>query len=194
MTVWFTADPHLYHQKVAEIRGFTTVDEFNAAWMDSCSSLRKNDQLWILGDLTGGGHLIEALNLIGRLPGELHLILGNHDGAHPMYRDSHRKMALYYPTFTSVQLHARKSLEGTNVLLSHFPYSGDHSPNDRFREWRLRDYGTPVVHGHTHQESVLTTGLSRWQDMERFPGSNQIHVGWDTWHEPVADHVVAMYL
>lgn len=184
MTDYVTTDPHLCHDRVAEIRGFKDSAEHNAAWMDSCSALRKNDQLWILGDLTGGGHLAEALNLVGRLPCELHLVLGNHCPAHPMHRDSHRKLGLYFPTFTSVQLHARKAIDGRRVLMSHYPYQGDRG-EDRHTQWRLPDLGVPIIHGHTHQELVLTHTAR---------GTTQIHAGWDTWHEPVPTETLAYYL
>ena len=184
MTDYITSDPHLGHQRVAELRGYSSVESHNEAWMDSCSALRKGDQLWILGDLTGGGRLAEALNLLGRLPAGLHLVLGNHDQAHPMHRDSHRRMGLYYPTFTSVQLHARKSIAGTRVLLSHYPYTGDRGP-DRDTQWRLPDEGRPLLHGHTHVPLALSKSLK---------GTHQIHVGWDTWHRPVPVELLADFL
>lgn len=178
--IYFTSDLHLCHAKVAEIRGFATTAEHDARIATSWAAVVKpHDQVWVLGDLTGGGHLDEALALIAALPGEKHLILGNHDQAHPMHRDSHRKMARYFPTFTSVQLHARKSIGGLRVMLSHYPYDGDHTDTDRDTQWRLRDCGTPILHGHTHSEFSLTNST--------FAGTVQVHVGWDAWFKPVSE-------
>jgi calcineurin-like phosphoesterase family protein len=184
---FLTSDPHLFHEKVAGIRGFATVADHNAAWMDSCAGLKKNDQLWILGDLTGGGHIPEALNLLGMLPCELHLILGNHDAAHPMHRDSHRRQSVLFPTFASVQVHARKSIAGHRVLLSHFPFTGDTEGRDEDRDlqWRLPDLGTPILHGHTHSEFGRSVSAL---------GTPQIHVGWDAWRQPMEANVLARLL
>ena len=100
--------------------------------------------------------------------GKLHLT-GN---CHPMYRDSHKRMAMYFPTFASVQLHARKSIGGTRVLLSHFPYQGggDHTAEDRFNQWRLPDLGVPLIHGHTHSDILLSKTPK---------GTIQVNVAWE---------------
>ena len=58
------------------------------------------------------------------------------------------------------------------MLLSHFPYDGDHTTTDREQQYRLRDLGLPIVHGHTHAAKIVT----RSQE-----GTLQVHVGWDTW-------------
>ena len=117
-----------------------------------------------------------AINLLATLPGTKRLILGNHDPAHPMYRDSHKHMAMYYPTFDSVQLHARKSVGGTRVLMSHMPYSGDHSETDRFEQWRLPDLGEPLIHGHTHHWYALSQSSTN---------TLQINVAWEAWRKLV---------
>lgn len=90
-----------------------------------------------------------------------------------MHQDSHRKLGRYFPTFASVQQSARRRIRGREVLLSHFPYQGDHSAEDRHTQWRLRNEGLPLLHGHTHSNLV------------RLNQDNVIHVGWDAWHRLV---------
>lgn len=178
MTEWLTSDPHLGHALVAGIRGFDNPDGHDAVWSDAfAATVKKNDNVWILGDLTGGGKLDYALNTLDLLPGKKHLILGNHDPAHPLNRGSHNVFKRYFPTFESVQLHARKSVAGVRVLLSHFPYLGDTDGRtfDRFSQWRLPNEGQTLVHGHTHTSRVLS----------RASGTTQVHVGWDTWYQLV---------
>ena len=176
MTEFLTSDPHLFHPLLATLRGFESPADFNEMWADHwAQTVTKRDNVWILGDLTGGGHVAEALNLLARLPGRKHLILGNHDPAHPLNRDSHNKVGMYYPTFTSVQTFARKNIGGISTLLSHFPYSSgvnDHNPDreDRFNQWRLPDLGTPLIHGHTHS----SIGLS-----QSSKGTLQVNVAWE---------------
>ena len=88
--------------------------------------------------------------LAGRLNGEIHLIAGNHDAAWPGHRDSFKHQREWLDHFASVQPFARRRIEGQDVMLSHFPYAGDHTDEDRFVQYRLRDTGGWLIHGHTH--------------------------------------------
>lgn len=169
--IWVMSDPHLFHLKVSYLRGFATPEDFNQAFIDDwLEKVGPKDQGWLLGDLTGGGHLDEALELLKNLPGEKHLIIGNHDSCFPDHRDSHRRLKKYYDVFESVQLHARRSINGVRVLVSHFPYAGDHTAEARYDQWRLPDYGMPIVHGHTHSSDILS---------RTDKGTLQINVAWE---------------
>jgi calcineurin-like phosphoesterase family protein len=181
MSVYFTSDLHLGHLKVVKERGFDDPDAHDVAIYDSLeTTLKRGDQLWILGDMTVGGSAAEAAALFGlgaiAAPAhgiELHLIAGNHDSCHPMAnRNSHNRLSAFLTTFTSVQLFARRKIAGQPVLLSHFPYEGDHSETDRGVQYRLRDQGEWLLHGHTHSSA-------------RADGTKQLHVGWDAWSRPV---------
>lgn len=168
--IWVMSDAHLFHLLVSTLRGYT-VEEFTKIFVDDwMSKVRPKDQVWLLGDLTGGGHLDEAFALLKSLPGEKHLIIGNHDGCFPGHRNSHRRLKRYFEVFESVQLHARRSINGTNVMVSHFPYYGDHTEIMRYDEWRLPDIGIPLIHGHTHSSEILSFTLN---------GTPQINVSWE---------------
>jgi calcineurin-like phosphoesterase family protein len=115
------------------------------------------------------------LEWIARRPGEKHLVPGNHDGIHPSSRDSHKWFPEYLQVFSSVQPFVRRKIAGQSVLLSHFPYEGEgqREGGDRFTQYRLRDEGLPVLHGHVHDDEKQTeTG---W-------GTTQLHVGLDAWN------------
>lgn len=171
----FTSDLHLGHDSVARLRGFDDATEQDAEIAKRWRSVvRSEDSVWILGDLS-----LEKPELwvdyMGALPGRKHLILGNHDKAHPLFRNSHTQQAKYFRMFESVQTAARKYLhvrgERLEVLLSHFPYKGDHDGADvldRHNQWRLRDEGLWLLHGHTHSKRRHTM----WR---------QMHVGLDAW-------------
>jgi calcineurin-like phosphoesterase family protein len=182
MSVWFTSDLHLGHARVTEDRGFATPDDHDKAIFDSIlTNVRRGDQLWILGDLTVGGRGAEdralcELNVFRNVTGiELHLIPGNHDSVHPMAnRNSHNRLRAFLEVFESVQLFARRKIARQTVLMSHFPYVGDHTEVDRGVKFRLQDDGDWLLHGHTH------SGYTRDADSDR-----QIHVGWDAWNKPV---------
>lgn len=36
------------------------------------------------------------------------------------------------------------------ALFSHFPYTGDHTSDDRYADLRALDSGGPIIHGHVH--------------------------------------------
>lgn len=176
MSVWFTSDLHLGHRFVAGIRGFNDVGDHDAAIMDNWRKvIRNDDQVWVLGDLAVSSPT-RALEQIASLPGIKHLIAGNHDGCHPMHRDSHKWQPKYLTAFASVQPFARRRIDGREVLLSHFPYSKDRH-EARYMQYRLRDEGAWLLHGHTH-------GSERQEGRE-------IHVGVDAWGlAPVPSHVI----
>lgn len=181
--VWYTSDLHLQHQKVAEIRGFDSTAEHDAVvagnWV---GHINDDDIVWVLGDLTvSSGKIDYALELISTLPGTKHLVAGNHDECHSLHSKAHKWQRKYLEAFETVQTFATRKVDGSRFLMSHFPINGDRG-EDRFAEYRLRDAGIPVVHGHTH----LPTMASR-----SHLGTPQVHVGLDAWDlSPVPEEAV----
>ena len=171
MTTYFTSDVHFIHPRVSQIRGFASPGEHDAAVVSSIRSVvTAHDELFIVGDLNVGRYS-EALALAQTLPGTKHLILGNHDVAFPGLRGHHSKLRAALEVFETVQLHDQIRTAVGPVMISHFPYTGDHGP-DRFTEWRLRDSGRPIIHGHTHGTEKVTRTKA---------GTVQVHVGLDAW-------------
>lgn len=184
--VWFTSDLHIGHRRVAEHR-FPVDLHARIPWQDEemvkikvkhhDQTLAENwdervqlgDHVWVLGDLSAGGKAatLNAIEWIRARPGIKHLVPGNHCPVHPMYRDSWKWQSWYFGIFESIQMAARRRIMGREVLLSHFPYRVDHTEVARFNQWRLRDEGLILMHGHTHSA-------------ERLAG-REIHVGVDAW-------------
>jgi calcineurin-like phosphoesterase family protein len=178
--VLYSADTHFNHPFVAGTRGFDTAEAHDEYLIEQFNlRVHKKDHLWILGDLNHGS-LTEGLAQASRLNGVKHLVLGNHDTAHPMHKRSHSQMKRYMEVFESVHLHEQHLIAGKRVNLSHFPYRGDHKPEDRHTQWRLRDEGLPLLHGHVHAEFMLS--------------ENQFNVGVDFGTAPVAREHVEMWL
>lgn len=177
MSVWFTSDLHFGHRFVSGLRGFDSAVDHDQHLIDRWTrNVSKNDQVWVLGDIAVSSPT-SALEIIHSLPGVKHLIAGNHDGCHPMHRDSHKWQPKYLAAFASVQPFARRRIDGAEVLLSHFPYSKDRH-EARYMQYRLRDEGAWLLHGHTHGP-------------ERMEG-REIHVGLDAWDmSPVPIHTIA---
>ncbi|MGN7186970.1 metallophosphoesterase [Microbacterium enclense] len=180
---FYTSDPHLGHPMLAGLRGFLTDGEPDTAAHDAWyadmwrSQVTKRDVVYVLGDLTVGGIGQEsrALDLIASLPGRKVFIAGNHDRVHPAHRESMKPgvQARWLDVFDAVHPFAlrRVTVEGQrrHVHLSHFPLFGDHTREDRFDEWRLKDHGGWLLHGHTHNPT------------QRVHDSRQLHVGIDAW-------------
>lgn len=187
--IYFTADLHLGHELVAYHRGFT-VAEHHDDWVVQTliDTLPKDSTLWVLGDVMGwGSHRDYALSLLQEVREHtgttMHLVAGNHDTCHPMHRNSQKEQHKYLRVFDSVQAFTKIRHNRRDILLSHFPYTGDHTEEERFNQWRLRNYGQPLVHGHTHQTSP--------QDAAR---PHQVCVSWDAWDKPAKLHEVMAIL
>jgi len=183
--IYYTSDLHIGHRLVAGLRGFYDEDnvaddplggpvampdtEAHDAWLADIwdSTLRDDDQIFVLGDISinGGQH---ALDWIERRPGIKHLIAGNHDPVGPWDRRSTRLLPHWLKYFETIQPYLRRKLNGIDFLLSHFPYMPYDRVEPRFEQYRLPNLGLPLVHGHVHSD-------------EKFEFPNQLHVGIDAW-------------
>lgn len=180
--VWFTSDTHFGHVNIlkfnAEQRPFKDTDHMDEEIIRRWNAVvSPKDTVYHLGDIALGP-IDKSLPKIARLNGHKIAVLGNHD--RPFMRagkhDEQRWWARYKEVFQEV-----RGWEGIlvdigpfleTVKLSHFPYTGDHTPEDRHADVRPHDIGTPLIHGHTHSTDRLTYSSK---------GTPQIHVGMDAW-------------
>lgn len=151
-TTFYTSDLHLGHEFVARTRGYETAAEHDEALITRWNErVTKRDTVWVLGDVTGGA-IQRGLDVLPLLAGRKHLISGNHDKTHPLHRDAHRQIQRFMGGgWDSVQTQAMHRVGGHRIMLSHFPYEGDRGA-ERYSEWRLKDTGHPLLHGHVHTE------------------------------------------
>ena len=183
---YYTADLHLCHEKVAKIRGFSSTREHDEAVLKGLKEVaHSGNQIFILGDISGGKHESDAIDQLALATTsknvDLHLVAGNHDSVHPMHRKYTKSRMWEVPSY----LFSTTDTMGTfrhnkdKVMLSHFPYTGDRG-EDRYPEYRLKDTGKPIVHGHTHSSERVS-----YSDK----GSLQICVSLDAWGlKPVPKH------
>ncbi|MEZ5311315.1 MAG: metallophosphoesterase family protein [Microthrixaceae bacterium] len=170
---WFTSDPHFGHANVIAYAGrpFHDVGLMNAALVTLWNTLvAPDDEVWVLGDLAMG-RIEESLPHAGRLVGDKHLVLGNHDRPFSdlTRRDDWSERYLADGGFSELH-HGQVDLEltdGTKVTLCHFPYRGDSRDRDRYVERRPIDDGRWLLHGHVHE---------KWRQRGRM-----INVGVDAW-------------
>lgn len=186
MTVFFTSDPHFGHQFVSQLRGHGITAFHDLAICENWQrQVKPDDIVWVLGDLCMNNPSW-ALSLLDGLPGRKRLIVGNHDKIHPMHRDAWKFTKQYHEVFEFVAPFARTKVCGTEVMLSHFPYEADRG-EARYMQYRLRNEGLPLLHGHTHgQERVA---------IDYDSNTIEIHVGLDAWDlKLVTDSQVAELL
>ncbi len=193
MTTYFTSDLHLGHRLVAGIRGFwdetadpaaPDVESHNIAIRNAWKVVRPDDIVWVLGDICASEKWWRlALEILSELPGRKRLVCGNHDPVSSIHREAWKHQRAALEVFETVQDFAKIRLQGSTVLLSHYPYSGvgseglrgkDGLPHpERCTEFRLTDTGVPLLHGHTHGEEKLHFSGA---------GTPQVHIGLDAWN------------
>lgn len=168
MATFFTSDTHLGHERILELGGgrpFKSIGEHNMAirenWFNTVTS---EDTVYVMGDIVMGGEFEKTLQLFTDLPGVKFFIPGNHDKIFsstnnaaridkytPMYENAGFTIL---PENTSTVLETSYGMQ--EVLLSHFPYTGDsHSDTDRYAKNRYLNEGMPIIHGHTHSNSKI---------------------------------------
>ena len=182
MTIWFTADLHLSHARIAELAGrpFTDVDSMNAAIVDAWNDrVTIDDTVWVLGDVALG-KIADTLPLVGLLTGRKILVAGNHDRCWT----GHRKVGDWPQRYLDAGFTAIEDIALVGILPSHvatvchFPYAGDSNDTDRYAEHRPTNHGGWLLHGHSH---------GRWRQRGRM-----IDVGVDAWAgRPVSEHEIA---
>jgi len=173
---FFTSDLHIRHDLVVGERGFSgdsmheDYELFLAAKWDS--RVRAGDQVFILGDLAMNPNK-GAFEWLAARPGRKVLISGNHDATHPLHSTwmTATRNWLASGIFENIASQGSVKINGQKVLMSHFPYNGEGQRDmaDRHTEWRFRNEGLPLLHGHTHSSEDPADG-------------NQLHVGLDAWN------------
>lgn len=138
-----------------------------------------DDTVYVHGDVAMG-KIADSLPLVGRLNGRKILIAGNHDRCWSGHGRKARGWADKYldAGFEMIVEHAWIRLDGHDVMLTHFPFEGDSHEEDRYVEFRPRDLGQWLLHGHVHD---------KWKVNGR-----QINVGCDVWgYAPVSQAEIA---
>jgi calcineurin-like phosphoesterase family protein len=150
LPVWFTADTHFGHAGAMGRfkRPFGSVTEMNEALIARWNeTVGPGDEVWHLGDFALRTSADQMSALLDRLHGRKHLITGNNDGAETIAR----------PQWSSVQAYVEIEVEGTRLVLCHYP----------FRTWNGMYKGSLNLHGHSHGQLA---GMTR-----------QVDVGVDVW-------------
>lgn len=128
--IYITSDLHLGHKLISGLRGFNSLEEHDEHVLDTLNSMvSPKDTLWILGDL-----LFQPgtkLALLRRIPGNVKVVLGNHDGLRP-------------DVYASLGFRVYGAAYGKQgILFTHIPVHP--GQKDRF---------SLNVHGHLHDKVI----------------------------------------
>jgi calcineurin-like phosphoesterase family protein len=133
MAVFFTSDTHFGDPRVLRIdrRPFPSLEAHDAALIDRWNEVvSAGDEVWHLGDFGLPSKPERIPMLLERLNGRKHLVVGNNDGPETIADTA----------WASVQHYAELTVEGTPLVLCHYP----------FRTWNKMGRGVVDLHGHSH--------------------------------------------
>src|SRR5206468_748650 len=111
------------------------------------SVVEPGDEVWHLGDFAVRQSPERVAFVLNELHGRKHLLTGNNDDA----------AVTACPGWMSVQPYAEVMVEGTRLILCHYP----------FRTWRDMGKGSINLHGHSHgrlkpQPRQFDVGVDVW--------------------------------
>lgn len=129
--IWFTSDLHLNHRAVVDMCGrpFESVEEMTDILIRNFNErVKKDDTVYILGDIAHRTPVTEVNNYISRLNGKKILCKGNHDKRY----DTSLFEGIY--DFLEIAVH------GVNISLMHYP----------MMSWPKSRHESIHLHGHIH--------------------------------------------
>jgi len=158
--LYFTSDTHFGHANIINFceRPFSCVEEMDEQLISNWNrTVGKTDTVFHLGDFCLGG-AEKWINILDRLNGKIHLIMGNHDLRNLKARVRDR--------FENVSLEQHIMVANQKIYLNHYPFlcfSGSYD-------------GTWQLFGHVHTGKV-NKGIDYPRLTMLFP--NQYDVGVD---------------
>ena len=143
--IWFTSDLHFSHNNILkfqpESRPFANVDDMNEAIIYNHNNVvDPDDTVYILGDVAFC-NASQAIDLVNRMNGNKHLIVGNHDRK-LIETKEFRQCFITVRDYRVVDvIHEKKKLK---YVLFHFP----------IYEWERCHHHARHLHGHVHGHAM----------------------------------------
>lgn len=153
---YFTSDLHLNHNNVRTFcprfrSHFKSLEDMNEGLIEVWNNtIDKDDDVYNLGDVVFGKNIQEIENLLKRLNGRHHLILGNHDkrirnNTHHFLRKTKDDGN---PLLSSINDFLRLDYVDRTLILMHYPCE----------EWEGSHRGFYHLCGHIHDKMPKTKG------------------------------------
>ena len=134
---YYIADPHFGHQNIISLchRPFDSVENMNEIMINNWNKrIKDSDDVYIIGDLFFRINNVE--DILNRLKGRKHLIVGNHDYA--WLNDSNRQ------SFVSINDYLEIHDCNHRIVLSHYPMLAYHRQSKAY-----------MIHGHIHNDTLF---------------------------------------
>jgi calcineurin-like phosphoesterase family protein len=144
---FFVSDTHWGHANIIKYsqRPFANVDEMNEGLIANWNAVvKENDTVWHLGDFAFMP-IKPFKEVLRRLNGHIHVVLGNHDSV----IENHRDDLFYGGKLDSIQNYAEVKVDGRFIVLFHYGQ----------RVWNRSHHGSIHLYGHSHG-SLPPYGLS----------------------------------
>ena len=169
--IYYTADLHFGNYNIIkyENRPFTTVEDMNEGLIYRWNKrVKDKDDVYVLGDFAfTGTHLSKEKlnNIVDRLNGKKHLIVGNHD---KFITNKYFNEKLWEEIVPYKEIKDNIKIDGKliqkDLILCHYP----------IESWNCQHYGSIHLHGHLHSKPTILNQVNRY------------NVGIDLWnYEPV---------
>lgn len=132
---YYTSDLHFGHTNIIKFcnRPWANANEMDQDLIEKWNTrIEEDDHVYILGDFCFNKS--RFVELLGKLKGFKHFVLGNHDPKGITHATKHLKNVCYHEL-----VHTVKD-EGKKIVLCHYP----------IREWNGYYHNTVHFHGHTH--------------------------------------------
>lgn len=155
--IFLASDLHFWHKNVinfcSETRPYDNVEEMHGAIIDEWNmKVGKDDIVYNLGDVSFG-NLTQTIEVLSRLNGVHHLIIGNHDQViqknfaklHAERKHDGNRLIESATCYHELNYH------GEVVVLCHYPLV----------TWNRAAYGSFHLHGHTHDQTTCNEGRYR---------------------------------
>jgi calcineurin-like phosphoesterase family protein len=160
--IYFTADNHFCHFSIIKHCQRPFLDErvMNNEMIHRWNSVvKRNDEIYILGDFIYKGKGKDANEILSRLNGKKYLIKGNHE----KYLDDKE---FNYDAFEWVKDYYVLSAEDLKIVLFHFP----------ILSWYNSHHNSIHLYGHVHNSGIL---YPEFGETLKVLGKRAINVGVD---------------
>lgn len=142
--IYFTSDTHFNHDRdfIYVPRGFSSIKEADDTIINNwCSLVSNDDDIYVLGDFFLGTDFDYIDNVLHKLTGKIHLIIGNHD--------TNAKLKFYANYNNIVEITYATIIKYKNKIfyLSHYPTI----VADAFIQNKQPMYN---LFGHTHSKDL----------------------------------------
>jgi len=186
--IYLTSDTHYWHTNVIKYcdRPYSSIKEMDLSLIENFNNRVSNqDIVYHLGDFSMNPRASESI--LPRLNRkEIHLIAGNHDKP---FRGCKRWNERYLQHGWNSICHSDVlEYKGYKFKLSHLPFTGDHTFEDRLKDYRPTDDGLTLLHGHRHFKPHEKINKSN-------RGTITIDCGVDAWnYSPVSiEEIIELY-